>query len=385
MPPNSGGNMVPTESEFAHWLASEYRLFLRPSEVLHDLPTRFRWEFTRRHPYYLTYWKLATRPAANSANNSSPAHLKVARFLLSHIGVFGEPVDPSTELSEMGALDDFGFLSGAVQPISLRAMAATLINALDGKDLQALGYVIASGGLETAGDEVPNPIAQKQEALHALQSIRDEKLDSYPDAPLFYVHLRASSRTILKSMDDIVRRWKARRNIPEKRVHTSNLGECLQVWDTREGWANGHYRVTDEKTFGQIAKQLGIPRATVISKYQRAFEWLTGHSFTPQNWVILLAPLKHREGRSIPDAHLRRYDQFSRATSSVAPGSQSTFGGGSLAESVSAVHDDRDTIDQCLDIRELIGSGCSDEEICSRLELSDPSLVVFIRNRLGED
>ena len=34
-------------------------LLIRPLEVVKQLPVEFRWEFTRRHPYYLQFWQPA--------------------------------------------------------------------------------------------------------------------------------------------------------------------------------------------------------------------------------------------------------------------------------------------------------------------------------------
>jgi len=36
-------------------------LLLRPAEVIMPLPVAQRWEFTRRHPYYLQFWQAALR------------------------------------------------------------------------------------------------------------------------------------------------------------------------------------------------------------------------------------------------------------------------------------------------------------------------------------
>jgi hypothetical protein len=34
-------------------------LLFRPIEVFNQLPVKYRWEFTRRHPYYLEFWRPA--------------------------------------------------------------------------------------------------------------------------------------------------------------------------------------------------------------------------------------------------------------------------------------------------------------------------------------
>ena len=36
---------------------SKYGLVPRSRSELLDLPLQYRWEFTRRHPYYLLFWR----------------------------------------------------------------------------------------------------------------------------------------------------------------------------------------------------------------------------------------------------------------------------------------------------------------------------------------
>jgi hypothetical protein len=48
-------------------------IIIRPAATLRDLPLEFRWEVTRRHPYYLTSWPYAKRHyEAPSSDWSAP-------------------------------------------------------------------------------------------------------------------------------------------------------------------------------------------------------------------------------------------------------------------------------------------------------------------------
>jgi hypothetical protein len=116
-------------------------------------------------------------------------------------------------------------------------------------------------------------------------------LDSFPIAPLFYVHMGASQRTIAKDLGELVRRWKRKHSILERRVHTEKLQSYLDVWDQREGWVNGRYERSRERTFLEIARALKESPSSVASRYRSAFEMITGHAFSPRLWFRLYGPV----------------------------------------------------------------------------------------------
>jgi hypothetical protein len=62
-----------------------------------------------------------------------------AHLMLGAIGVTGEPVSPDTSFEQLGGESlDPAFLSGAVQPMTLRAVGTMLINALPPEELAVL-------------------------------------------------------------------------------------------------------------------------------------------------------------------------------------------------------------------------------------------------------
>ena len=93
------------------------KLLVRPPFQLRSLPIRYRWEATRRHPYYQMWWKEAAAFYRQEAYENVGELLmrQMAMAILAHIGVTSEPPDPATAFDE---LDDdqpnVAWLSGAV-------------------------------------------------------------------------------------------------------------------------------------------------------------------------------------------------------------------------------------------------------------------------------
>ena len=62
-----------------------------------SLPVEYRWEFTRRHPYYLSYWKAAAKYRTNPSDD--PAHRLFEQIAVQILGGIGiarseQPIDP---------------------------------------------------------------------------------------------------------------------------------------------------------------------------------------------------------------------------------------------------------------------------------------------------
>ena len=93
----------------------------RPPFQLRSLPIRYRWEVTRRHPYYQNFWLIARAHHRREPIDHAVDELfgQVVVLIFEAIGVTGEPPDPGTEFAELGEADlQSGWLSGAVHPIT---------------------------------------------------------------------------------------------------------------------------------------------------------------------------------------------------------------------------------------------------------------------------
>jgi hypothetical protein len=196
---------------------------------------------TRWHPYYLAFWEEALKYRRNSPENGSAATTILrfpASYVLNLIGVSGEPVSPGTDFQELeGARTDPSFLTGSVQPITLRAVVTMLLNSLPPAELQEVGMLLPSAVSDefaVPGDN-ENRSLQRMFPKEDLERFASPVLDSCPEVPLFFVHLGASQRSIVRDMEDQVRHSKAKRDLPSSKVHSASLDDYLKVWDLREG------------------------------------------------------------------------------------------------------------------------------------------------------
>ena len=148
----------------------------RPQGQLHDLPPEFRWEATRRHPYYLVFWRNALLYRQGEIGDAPEQQMLryAAILMLGAIGVTGEPINPDTSIERLddGSLDP-AFLSGAVQPMTLRAVATMFISALPPAELAVLGALFMNAGsaeYPVDGDD-DRRSAQKLQAMSRLARI----------------------------------------------------------------------------------------------------------------------------------------------------------------------------------------------------------------------
>src|SRR4051812_45387607 len=82
--------------------ASPFALLPRPPGQLRALAIPFRWEVTRRHPYYLTFWTSARRFHFREPLQCAGEELlrEAAMAILGSIGVSGPPFDPAIEFDQ---------------------------------------------------------------------------------------------------------------------------------------------------------------------------------------------------------------------------------------------------------------------------------------------
>lgn len=368
---------------------------VRPPQQLHDLPVKFRWEATRRHPYYLTFWQNALRYRSGDGG-AEPAErmlLWAAHLMLATIGAFGSPINPGTNFEDLddGSLDP-AFLSGSIQPISMRAIATMFMRNMPPAELAVIGaFFMNAGSSEYAleGDDDEQSL-QKLDAIMRLDSLPSPSLDSCADIPLFYMHPGASQRTISQDIESHVRRWKARLGIGERRVHTKKLTKYLEVWDLREGWNGAEYNVRDEHSFREIGERLRKSTSTVAERHREAFRMITGHSFSPALWMRLMAPLKRSElfqdAASILSAPMR--NRMSSPVRRPVPDSvvspvSNDAGAATVVEAESLYYDDQESTDQRLDIESMLGRGLEDHDIAKRLDC-DIETVEYFRDRVEE-
>lgn len=351
----------------------------RPPFQLRSLPVRYRWEATRRHPYYQFGWRLARgfHEKKKPRDSDEAEAQSVAMYMLYAIGVSGMPPDPALEFSELSS-DQMNpaWLGGAVHPVSFRGLADMLIAFVEPDALRNLGVIFAS-----ISDRDP---ASKFEAVMKLLQLKHPSLDLGPPEPFVSVNPAASGREINKAIDKLLAEWKERQGLAEQRVRSDKFGDYFAVWDLREGWSDGRYDRSKERSFAEIAAQLKEPKSTIDNRYRQAFELIVGYPYDPGGWHCLFDPLKFSElvvasDRFSPDSRTQRPE----GRKPVPETSLGNFESGYGPVSHRSASGDWTDVDFWIDVKDLVQKGKSDEEVAEALELSR-EVIAAARRRIED-
>lgn len=386
--------MSASSDDMAQEFHRSLQLIGRPAGHLQSLPLRTRWEASRRHPYYLTYWQLAkdylTEPTDDKEANLVRFH---AHIMLGMIGVIGIPVDPAVCFDQLDdEATDPGFLSGAVTPLTYRSLLINVISVFDLEELRIIGGLLltaADGKYAVEGDS-PERLLQRKRAEVRLGTLQHRALDAYFPG-IVYVNAQVAQRTIVESLKLVLKRWKSRWPAKDERKHVKSYDEAFRVWDLREGWSDGEYDLSSEHSLVDVAKTLHLSKTTVINRYREAFNLIVGHEFSIDRWIALVSSYKLAgEKTELISAHTRRYDRLIQMTQR-APTTETTLQPSpeghrsGVIERESAVDNHAiDDIDLSFNIKALLAKGMSDAEICHALELKHPEVVQYLREHIGE-
>lgn len=362
----------------------------RPAEVLLQLPVPFRWEFTRRHPYYLLNWQAAHQDRTElSSDRLQRAREKMASLILTTIGVPIDPPPPSTSAValEMPSLKK-AWVDGAVAPVTYRGYVVMLLAGLPPDLLRILGTTLTA-----CANSDDDPDSGKYRLIDNLMHHPHAALDAVPMGPVIGVNLYAPSSTILDAIEGLVKEWKADAHIPELRRRDDKLEDYLAVWDLREGWVNDHYEPHAERTFKQIAVQLSTPISTVGNRYRSAFHFIVGHDFTPELWVRVFGLFKIASWLDLEKLPIRPLRRRWR-TPSPRPVPETTLQSsvraatsGSFLDTFEAPGTELTLYEDMLDARELMEKGFTDDQISSKLDLQSPEgyeLIKYVRARYDD-
>ena len=365
-------------------------LLFRPQEVTMSMPFEYRWEFTRRHPYYLALWESARRHHQSPSDRVEQRRLdSVSVQILTTIGVSPSVVPPDPRLSQesLGTLDLGGIWEGgAVAPAILRTLAQMLLQALPASQRIQLGRLLIESAEYDSQDSV-----HMYGIYQRLVEFKDAAWDTFPDAPVFSINLEAPQRAITDAVEKLVRQLKEKHAIPERRRREESLADYLAVWDLREGWGDGAYDASRDQIFRTIAKTTKVPISTVISRYRSAFRFLSGHDYTPALWFRLMGKLKlsrffgDHAGEGLTMRRPWRSPNPRPVTEAVLlPGRKERESPEYLA-AIGITASDIAQVDLLMDIETLIDRGMKDDdEIIAELELDLPTakeLVAEIRAR----
>lgn len=366
-------------------------LVLRPPRVLNELPLQYRWEFTRRHPYYLQFWQPAL--AYRTGKLAEPQERefgKLANQILLGLGFTGNPLDPGS------TADDVGFRQlgrvwkeGAVAPATFRAMASMMI-----MDLPSHTQLKIARLLEEAAGHGKNDGAGKYDTVNKLHDADDEGLDAMPPRPFVGININMPAKAITSAIGDLVRDWKRECGITESRRRYDTLDDCLRTWDLREGWTGEGYDVQRELTFNRMATELSVPKETLVSRYRTAFRFLFGHEYTFAIWYRIFVVVKLAGPFGQVALRRRKILSEKRAGGSVKVVPDTVLSGNSKSEEGSSLSADlaapfidaQDWVDLRMDVEERVKQGLSDDQIVAELESEYPNLipdfVEYLRNRM---
>jgi DNA-binding Lrp family transcriptional regulator len=346
----------------------------RPSTLLMELPVNSRWEVTRRHPYYLRFWYLAhqyhQQPATDPQQQSWE---ESAVLVLQAIGVSGDPPPPGASSESLGANSlSKGWESGAVAPITFRGLADMLLFGLPPEARLELGQLLTA-----SAESTEDPSYQNYQFLLELKKLRHSAFDAFPNKPVVGINVHAPQRVVVQAIEHLLRQWKEKSEIPERRRRNYKPDDYLAVWDLREGWTMDHYDSAREQTFLQIAQQLGVPISTVANRYRSAFRLIVGRDYTAELWARVLGFLKVAElvdPEELPKQTLRRPWRSRQprrpVPESVLQPSHSDGESDRILNVAGVCQDEIAYRNLILDIKALLEQGESNDAIRQKLELS---------------
>lgn len=361
----------------------------RPNSVLGLLPIDYRWEFTRRHPYYLLFWEQAHKyyQAPNGTELERMAG-QAAVVMLQAIGVTNDPIAPSAGPEELGlSAVAKAWQKVALWPMTFRGLAGAMLTELPTESRLAIGQLL----VQSAQADI-NPLQPRYRLFNEFSQLRDASLDNVPIAPIIGVNINAPMKTIVEALEQQVRVWKDQAGVTEHRRRDDRLPEYLKVWDLREGWEGDHYDIRQEKTLEEIAHELRESFPTITNRYKSAFRYLVGHEYQPALWARVMGAFKASR-LLYPDSVSRCSGRRPWKSPGLRVVPETTLGarrepaqghGGTFLESMAVVQDMRDSAELVMDLQDLLAKGWTDKRIAEELELDHETvgdLLACLRRR----
>lgn len=355
--------------------AGKVPLFVRPLKGLHELPLEYRWEFTRRHPYYLRFWAMARNDSGPQLREITVLQRDCARAFLLAINVVSEPRDPMVAYSDLDVVPlGKAFAGGSIAPITFRQCLITLARGLSADSLMKAALLLGQVA-ESKDDE-----GAQFSLLQEIAGGECEEFDRLTNPGGVSIRLDAPNRAIIEDLQRYLTDVKQNLQIPESRRRHEKLAEYLRVWDLREGWTNGAYDRAQELSFKEIGQRLKKSVDTISKQYYSAFQSLTGHKFSPYIWWQLFAPMKLLDFVSTSAQSRSRHPLTERTRrpvpeSTVKPNNDAS----GLLGGVGTLSTDLEVKDLFLDIADQIHAGVSDDDIAATISLAHDDAVELVR------
>lgn len=341
----------------------------RPCGQLQQLPLRYRWEVTRRHPYYFNWWRhFGSRSESSNQTPEERTLSNCAFALLRQIQVSSADYPPSTEFEVIVRAHPIpDWMTKGIELQTYSNLAEILISCMPSNLLREVGQIMIAASSEIDGARV--------EALADLIRVRDPGIHSYTGEPIVSVSPHLSVRAMDEQLSQFLNECRGD-GVPERRIRVDRFDDYFQVWDKREGWSRseGEYLRERKSSLAEVARTLGISISTAGNRYCSAFQLITGHPYTLGNWVRIfgLNFWTVEEADAYQRAALRRRAGLPRA-SGPAPIPESRIAKGPETRRLTEQLEVSDRISEWEiedDIRTLLRSGKNRERIADELELS---------------
>ena len=352
----------------------------RPIATVEHLPLRYRWEFTRRHPYYQMLWQLP----GDTTGTVPASQRELAELLLSCVNVSGATVSPATEWEDFSPDESWSiWTDGALSQVQLKGLVATLIGVLSRDSLRSVSTLLWQASQLDESDRD----AEYKLVKSVLHGDFPGFEDYLPDLTVT-ISASASEKSIAGAVAKIVQNYKSEHGIAPTRIQTGKkYDEYLSAWDHREGWSNGDYDRDGEQLLKDIAKETRLSITTLHDRYKACFQLITGVEYSKDAWLEIVGQYKLAE---LVGSGLQPLSRRTSRRKSVAAASESSLTNeeNMIAETVPGVDDVMGDL-ALGELYEALRSNEPEESIIKRfvLEESDSVLCALrkLRNRLIDD
>jgi hypothetical protein len=285
--------------------------------------------------------------------------------------------DPSLDPAEAGFSDiDAAWLDGAIAPLQVSSILGTLHKILPQESRQICAEFFERSAAIPDEDKDSSDTEKTAIAVAGLELIEDlkgttELAKSLPGL-MVSLNIHAPQRAVVDAVKSLHADLRARLDIEEHRRRWNKLGEYLNVWDRREGWEAGTYDARRETPLRDISQELGLPVSSVLNHYKKAFEYVFGHSYTPELWSrYMFVPKYGGFLGSAPSIQRTRRDRQSRTRRDVPSSSVGEQGAGDFVSSAAETTDSISESNWLMDLQSLIGLGRTDAQIAQELECKE--------------
>lgn len=258
-------------------------LIRRDRDTIRMLSPTYFWQFTRRHPYYLSYqpWAKAYRDQhaldaiAESDRWKVEFAVEVLQDMLSWVGPpFYDPANNSAADNELES-------NAGVSTTTYRNHFLALLHQLPWEVRRVLAVYFSQNHEDGT---------QLWELSRAVRALPYRELDEIMERSVIF-DPQVPMRSLLDGFEKIVKGQQSP-SPSRRRVDSTTLDEYLAVWDQREGWHDGSYDGLRERRLRDIAQESQSPLATVQNRYRSAFKHITGQDYEPRIWGALFFPIK---------------------------------------------------------------------------------------------